>query len=315
MRLELRHLRTLCAIADAGSLGKAALALGLSQPAISKQLGRLEQLLGGELFTRNSTGADLTPLGLEVLDEARDILSRVDALGRRRGGNSNMDSVILRLGATITPVLPGLVARIRSAHPEVAVTVRSEYAIDLLLQMLATQVIDAALVLDYPGRELRDSETIASRAFTTEPSFVALPGSHRLAQRVEVPLAELAEEAWFVTPDDGVGWPGVFYDACARAGFRPVTTHEFIGDNNLQKLIASGMGITACQPTMRPMYGVVVKPLQGSPIRYRQLLAWRRDSPAARLAPALCRLAAETYRELITQTPHYYAWRQRQAQA
>lgn len=315
MRLELRHLRTLCAIADAGSLGKAAAALGYSQPAMSTQLRRLEETLGGALFVRSSNGVEPTELGLGVLDQARDILARVDVLVRRPAKPSPAQGRQLRLGATITPVLPGLVARIRKAHPELKVIVRSEYAIGALLELLEAGRIDAALVLDYPGREMRDSATVASRAFTFEPAFIALPAEHPLAQRVEVPLAELAGEAWFVTPDDGAGWPGVFYDACGRAGFRPIQTHEFLDEKNLQNLIVAGMGVTVCQPTMKPIYGMVVRPLRGSPIRLRQLVAWRRDGPAEPLAPALHRFAAETYRELVTQTPHYHAWAQRQTRA
>jgi len=315
MRIELRHLRTLCAIADAGSLGKAALALGFSQPAMSTQLRRLERMLGGELFTRSSAGVEPTELGLVVLDQARDIVSRVDALTRKPSNQSTMDGRALRLGATITPVLPGLVARITTAHPDLTVTVKSEYAIVSLLEMLEAGRIDAALVLDYPGRELQDSDTVATRPFTVEPAFVALPADHPLAQRVEVPLAELSGEAWFVTPDDGAGWPGVFYDACARAGFRPIRTHEFLDERNMQNMIVAGVGVSACQPTMKPIYGMVVRPLQGSPIRYRQLLAWRRDGPADPLATTLHRFAAETYRELVAKTPHYHAWALRQPRA
>lgn len=311
MRIEIRHLRTLCAIADTGSLGKAARALGISQPAMSAQLRRLEQMLGGELFERSSAGVELNELGLDVVDQAREILARVDALSRRPSGPSGLDCVKLRLGATITPVLSGLVTRMAQAHPEITVTVKSEYAIGTLLELLEEDRLDAALVLDYPGRELRDSATIASRAFTTEPAFVALPADHPLAQRVEVPLAELAEDAWFVTPDDGAGWPEVFYDACAQAGFRPIRTHEFLDQKNLYNLIAAGVGVSACQPTTKPFYGMVIRPIEGSPIRNRQLLAWRRDGPAAALAPALHRFATETYRELIAQTPHYHAWAQR----
>ncbi|WP_412538873.1 LysR family transcriptional regulator [Longispora sp. K20-0274] len=313
LRLELRHLRTLCAIADAGSLGRAAAVLGYSQPALSTQLRRLEQLLGDELFTRGGAGTEPTLFGQEVLDQARDILSRVDALGRRPTARSVPDGVPLRLGATITPVLPGLMTRIRAGFPEVAVTVTSEYAIDALLKMLSARVIDVALVLDYPGRELCDSDEIACRAFATEPAFVALPSGHPLAQRMEVSLAELAQEAWFITPDDGAGWPGVFYDACERAGFRPAQTHEFLDELNLPGLIAAGVAITVCQPTINPVFGIVVKPLRGSPIGYRQLLAWHRDGPAAPLAPALHRFATATYRELVARSPHYHAWRQRQA--
>src|SRR5581483_7730161 len=282
-----------------GSLGKAARALGISQPAMSAQLRRLEQMLGGTLFDRGSGGVELTEFGLEVVDQARDILDRVDALARPRSGPTGVDSVTLRLGATITPVLSGVVTRMAQAHPEVTITVKSEYAIGALLELLEEDRLDAALVLDYPGREMRDTATIASRAFTFEPAFVALPADHPLAQRVEVPLAELAGEAWFVTPDDGAGWPDVFYEACAQAGFRPIRTHEFLDQKNLYHLIAAGMGVSACQPTTKPFYGMVVRPIEGSPIRNRQLLAWRRDSPAAPLAAALHRFATEAYRDLI----------------
>lgn len=315
MKLELRHLRILCAIAEAGSLGNAALALGFSQPALSTQLSRLERLLGGTLFTRTNTGVELTALGQEVVSAAHDILARVDALVQRPSSPSNVDGLTLRLGGTITPVLPGLVTQIKKGHPEVSVVVKSEYAIATLLEMLEADVIDAALVLDFPGRELRDSDAVVSRAFATEPAFVALPSNHPLAQRVEVPLAELSDEAWFITPDDGAGWPDIFFDACTRAGFSPKRTHVLLDEKNLMNFIASGVGISVCQPTMRPVYGVTVKPIQGSPIRLRQLLAWRRDGPAAPLAPLLHRYAADTYRQLIMQTPHYHAWSQRHPRA
>lgn len=309
MKLELRHLRILCAIADTGSLGKAALALGLSQPALSTQLRRLEQVLDGDLFARSSAGVELTEFGMEVLDQARDILARVDALGNRPRDIGPTDGrVMLRLGATITPVLSGLVAKLSEARPDITMTVRSEYAIGTLLEMLEADQIDAALVLDYPGRELCASEIVASRPFAVEPTFVALPAGHRMAQRIEIPLRELSGEAWFVTPDDGAGWPTVFYDACAQAGFHPVRTHEFLDEKNLLRLIVAGVGVTACQPTMRPIYGMTVRPLEGSPIRCRQVLAWRRDGPAAPLASVLHRYAGETYQDLIKQTPHYRAW-------
>ncbi|MDC7335841.1 LysR family transcriptional regulator [Streptomyces lydicus] len=83
MELELRHLRVLCAIADAGSVGRAASDLGYSQPAMSTQLQRIEQYFGHTLFERNSSGVELTRYGTEVLAQARDVLARAAAIGRR----------------------------------------------------------------------------------------------------------------------------------------------------------------------------------------------------------------------------------------
>lgn len=89
MDLELRHLRTLCAIADAGSLGRAAALLKYSQPAMSTQLRRIERLFGDDLFVRTASGVEPTQYGLEVLTQARDILARADAIRRRPAGTAS----------------------------------------------------------------------------------------------------------------------------------------------------------------------------------------------------------------------------------
>ncbi|MGQ4420892.1 LysR family transcriptional regulator, partial [Streptomyces sp. SAS_269] len=78
MELELRHLRVLCAIADAGSVGRAAAQLGYSQPAVSTQLRRIERHLGEPLFERGASGVRPTPYGAEVVAQARDVLTRAD---------------------------------------------------------------------------------------------------------------------------------------------------------------------------------------------------------------------------------------------
>ncbi|MET9972023.1 LysR family transcriptional regulator, partial [Streptomyces sp. NPDC006356] len=67
MELELRHLRVLCAVADAGSVGRAAADLGYSQPAVSTQLRRIEGHFGEPLFERGPTGVRPTSYGVEVV--------------------------------------------------------------------------------------------------------------------------------------------------------------------------------------------------------------------------------------------------------
>lgn len=87
MDLELRHLRVVCAIADAGSVTKAASQLGLAQPALTAQPQRIERALGGPLFERDRRGARATPLGELVLARARGrLLLRLPRGGLRAGG-------------------------------------------------------------------------------------------------------------------------------------------------------------------------------------------------------------------------------------
>ncbi|MEZ0068672.1 DNA-binding transcriptional LysR family regulator [Streptacidiphilus sp. MAP12-20] len=309
MELELRHLRVLCAIADAGSVGRAATALGQSQPAMSTQLRRIERFLGEPLFERRVSGVALTEFGMEVLAQARDVLARADAIGSRPQASAGGARRTLRLAATNSSILSGMVVRARSRLPDLALSVSSVYSSSEMVELLEGGQVDAAIAADYPGLTLRHSEAVAHRGIVTEPCFVALPARHRLRHRPEVALADLAEDAWFVTPDDGAGWPGVFYEACEAAGFSPVAVHEFIGDRlQLQDMIADGLGVSLVQATLRPIADVVVKPLVGTPLWCRYVLAWRRDSLADPVADTLFSAATATHHDLLAQAPHFQAW-------
>ena len=76
--LELRHLRYLAAVADAGTFSRAAERLFIAQPTLSQQIGRLEQLVGTRLLHRHRDGVQLTEAGTVLLDIARNVLSAVD---------------------------------------------------------------------------------------------------------------------------------------------------------------------------------------------------------------------------------------------
>jgi DNA-binding transcriptional LysR family regulator len=148
MELELRHLRALCAIADAGSVGRAAALLGYSQPALSTQLRRIEGFFGEALFERGNSGVELTPHGWEVLAQARDVLARVDAIGKRPAPGAAGAGRSLRLAATNTPVLSGLVVRMRNAFPDLGISVSSVYSsADIVGPLTLTFAVDLDLDL------------------------------------------------------------------------------------------------------------------------------------------------------------------------
>ncbi|QMU76889.1 LysR family transcriptional regulator [Streptacidiphilus sp. PB12-B1b] len=309
MELELRHLRVLCTIADAGSVGRAAVMLGASQPATSTQLRRIEAHLGAPVFVRTSSGVEPTGFGLEVLAAARDLLARADGLGRQTVAGASPARRELRLAATNSPMLPGLLTRMRSRLPELRIAVSSVYRSSDIVKQLEQGSLDAAIAVDYPGIELRHSDAVEHRGIVTEPTFVALSAGHRLRNRPEVALADLADEPWFVTPDDGAGWPGVFYDACAAAGFAPAAVHEFLGDRGeLRDMIAAGLGVSTVQATARPHPAVTIKALAGTPLRARYLLVWRPATVGGELAETLYTAAVAAYRELTAGSPHFETW-------
>ena len=146
MELELRHLRTVRAIADAGSLTRAATALGLAQPALSAQLKRIERALGGELFERGRHGVRATALGELVLERSRIVLPAVTELQRdaARFARTPRASACLRLGGTHGPLLGALVDRLADAVSDARVTTCASWSERHLADLLAEGRLDFA---------------------------------------------------------------------------------------------------------------------------------------------------------------------------
>src|SRR6478736_4963159 len=123
MDLDLRKLRYFVAVADRLHFGRAADALHIAQPALSRQIRALEKDLGTSLFTRDSHGVTLTDAGRQLLDDAGPLLASAHAVRRRvsvagRGGQRL--AVGFRAGI---PVIPA--ARVFEAqHPDVVVDVQ-----------------------------------------------------------------------------------------------------------------------------------------------------------------------------------------------
>jgi DNA-binding transcriptional LysR family regulator len=305
--LELRHLRMICAIAEAGSVTKAAAALGLAQPALTTQLKRIERAVGGPLFLRDRRGTSPTPLGDLVLARARVVIPAVNGLQRDATALIGADRVTrYRIGATNGPVAGGLVRRVTTAHPGRTVTVHATWSADEISARVLDGRLDYALVgacdpsIPSPGAGL------VWQPVCVDAVWVLVGEDHRLAGRAEVALGELAGEQWAVAPGDGC-FNDCFAAACARAGFAPRALYE-MDVGGCVDLVAAGAAVVLCQGTVRAMPGVVALPLAGTPLRWRHLLGWDPAGPAARDAAELSALAVRSYLDVVAQRPRYADW-------
>ncbi|RJL32835.1 LysR family transcriptional regulator [Bailinhaonella thermotolerans] len=302
MQLELRHLRILKTIADAGSLTRAAAALGLSQPALTAQLRRIEQLLGREVFTRGRQGVTATPYGEFVLTRTRTIMANLDEILAR--GPESADPPAVRVGGADNHLVVGLLEQLTEVFPGARVSLRTEYFIRVLLDLVIGGALDVALVADYPGHELRRQPTFETGVVAVEPVFVALSAAHPLAARQEIDLPELAREPWAVPPSDGLGWPEHLLEVCAAAGFTPRAQYRMAEPGSRRQLIAAGRAVTACQALFRQDAEVAVRPLRGDPLSIRHLLVWNPASPVAARADEVLAAAREGYRRLLAPWRH-----------
>jgi DNA-binding transcriptional LysR family regulator len=308
MDLELRHLRVVCAIADAGSVTKAASVLGLAQPALTAQLQRIERALGGVLFERDRRGARATALGELVLARARVLLPAVKGL---QDEATRLASAVdtagrYRIGAVNGPILGGLVHRITTNHPAAQVSTYASWSAGDLGDLVLAGRLDFVLVGACGDAPPATDTGLAWRAVAADPVFLLLPEKHELAGRDEVDLAELADAQWVAAPGDGC-FSACHAAACARAGFTPRVLFETEVRGAID-LIESGDAVGLCQATLRPMAGLVTVPIAGAPLHWRQMLGWLPDGSAADLAGQVWAYAIESYADAVRRSERYTAW-------
>ncbi|MPZ26029.1 MAG: LysR family transcriptional regulator [Micromonosporaceae bacterium] len=317
MRLELRHLRIVCAIADSGSVTKAAAALGLAQPALAAQLKRIERTIGGSLFARDRHGARPTALGELVLSRARILLPAMQGLEDEASRLASNGGALksYRIGSVSGPILSGLVHRLTADHPQVVLTTHTSWSTIELAEMLATGRLDYALVGTCgdtsPPAAVSPLGYGVERAVTwqlvaVDAVFVLLPESHPLAAKDEVDLADLAGVQWVATPGDSC-LRDCFAAACSRAGFTVRNLYE--GDvRTCVELVEAGTAAALCQSSFRPPPGLVCVPIAGTPLRWRHLLGWHPEAPAARQVDQILRYAVAAYQDAVSRLPRYARW-------
>ncbi|MFJ9825739.1 LysR family transcriptional regulator [Streptomyces sp. NPDC101160] len=302
MELEVRHLRALCAIADAGSLHKAARQLGVSQPSLTTQLRRIENALGAELFSRGRTGCHPTPLGRSVLSRARPLVDGMAALvTETRAAAARTGGPALRVGSTASRALPGWLRRLRrDIAPEIAL--RVDVSAHTLLRTVAAGQLDVAFVHEVEGCPLRVPDGLRARVLVErEPQFVSMARDHPAAAHEVVDLADLAHDRWTVDPAVDGEWDGL-RRVLTAAGLDPPVLHADY--HTAASLIALGEAVAPCQPTSGPRDDMAVRPLRGDPLAVRLLLFAAPGAPLDRPYAAL----AAAYREVALRAAPYRRW-------
>ncbi|GAA2997983.1 small neutral protease regulatory protein [Streptomyces fulvorobeus] len=301
----MRHLRALCAIADTGSLHRAARLLGVSQPSLTTQLRRIENALGAELFRRERTGCRPTLLGRSVLSRARPLVDGMSALvsealaevdAARDGGP------LLRIGATASRVIGGWLRRLRVALPGTDISLRVDVSAHALLRDVGAGLLDVAFVHEVEGSPLAVPDGLRRHVLLDrEPQFISLSRDHPAAARPVVDLGDLATDRWMVDPSVDGEWDGV-RRVLHAAGLDPPVLH---GDYlTAASLVVLGEVVAPCQPTSGPREDMAIRPLRDDPLAVRLLLVSR---PGTDTVVVYGELEA-AYREAARGAAPYHQW-------
>jgi len=288
--MELRHLRTIVAVAQHRSLTKAAEELFLTQSAVSQQIRRLEEELGVSVFSRTSRRVEPTAEGLVILGYAQRVLAEVDGMHGELEELSGLLRGELRIGGvypTANYDLFGVLADFRAAHPDVAIRM-VEATQDDVLAALRSDEMDCAFAAVDPDKI---GDEFAATLLIEEEMVVALPVGHPLCARRRVTLAELADQD-LIAYRDNSALRRRLERSLTELGLEPRNAFICTEMAAVRDLTSKGLGVAVMPRSVAEMPGppVELRPIGPKRLTWPIALVWRvarRQSPAAKAFIAL----------------------------
>jgi len=279
MYVEISHLRYVVAAAEHRSFRRAAAALNITQPTLSKRIRELEERLSMLLFERSTGGAQLTANGEEFLVVAKRVLADLDGMENYAKATKVGNAGRLQIGfytALAGPLRDTVFGFIRQ-HPQLDLNMIEDNRV-ALIPLLDRGTIDLALVLGEPA--YRD---YAHMSLWSERIMVAIPKAHPLAERDFVYWTDLKSERFVMSlRDPGPEIKDVLLSKLALPGDRPFIKHVKAHHTAMISAVDGERGITlACESASLPQWpGVVFREVRdgNGPTRLGFVAYWRRNN-------------------------------------
>lgn len=284
MCVEVPHLRYVVAAADYSSFRRAAAALNIAQPTLSKRIRELEGRLGVLLFERSTGGAHLTPIGEEFVVSARRVLAELEAMEIRARAGKRGDAGRLEIGfytSLSTGALRDALLTFANRHPDVEVNI-IEGARASLFPLLDRGAIDIVVVLG------ESSHTdYAYMSLWSERIMVAFPKDHPLAAGEFVYWTDLKNERFLMSRrDPGPEIQDILINKLTSPGDRPLIKAINANREDILNVVDGHRGITlTCESSIGNMLpGVLFREVRdgNGPTRVGYGAYWRHnnDNPA-----------------------------------
>jgi LysR family hydrogen peroxide-inducible transcriptional activator len=275
--LSLRDLEYVEAVAELKHFGRAAERCGVSQPALSEQIRKLEAHLGAPFFERTRRRVAVTPQGAVLLAQVERILTEARHFMAMSGQGQAGLSGLLQLGAieTIGPYyLPGLMRLMRSESPDISLRL-TESRTAILVERLRHGMLDVVLMVPVP-----EMPGLASAKLFFEPFVLATPRTHRLSALPRIKLEALPIEDLLLL-EEGHCLRDHALSLCAEA---PAATRHATSLETLWHMIAAGEGYS-----LLPSLAVAARPEISTLVQCRTMLepnagreialVWRASDP------------------------------------
>lgn len=235
--MEIDQLRHVLKLAEVGNFTRAAEAVGLSQPALSRSIARLEEELGQPIFERQTKKVSLTDAGQRLHAKARQILTLVeDATAEFADGEAGR----LRVAAipTIAPfLLPKLLREFSAKFPQATVVVQEDTT-DRLLKQLSDGEIDVAILARPIDAKYLDVEDLFE-----EELLLVTAADHPLREKKQIRIVDI-EPLPFVLLGETHCLTDNVLSFCRQKSFHPVSVERTSQLATVQELVALGHGVS-----------------------------------------------------------------------
>jgi LysR family hydrogen peroxide-inducible transcriptional activator len=238
--MNIRDLKYLVAIADHNHFGMAASSCFVSQPALSMQIKKLENILGVQLIERTSKAALLTDAGKLITEHARDILYRVDTLKEvaKQANDPFCGELHLGVVPTLAPyLLPHIIPGLSKQFPKLTIYLVEEQTPNLIAKLKQGK-LDGALL----GLPLLDDDFVALPLFEEE-FLLALPPNHSLSKRKIIKISDLENKVLLLL-EDGHCMRDLALEVCYRAKASESKEFRATSLETLRHMVASKAGMT-----------------------------------------------------------------------
>jgi DNA-binding transcriptional LysR family regulator len=277
-QLELRHFRYFLAVAQELHFRRAAEQMYLSQPALSRQIKQLEELLEVKLFDRHNRKVSLTPAGAYLAGELEDWLGQMDQLLLHTQMLARGVKGRLRLGyigSAVQNIIPEFLLRIKKDYADVQFRLRemdNQQQVDALLR----GDIDLGFVrLDRLPRPLE------MRPVYKDTFSLVLPASHPLNQATFHSLNQVKDEPFILFEKEySFSYFEKVMQLFDEVGLTPIVAHYTVQANTIYRLVANGLGISIVPSVLQHGYDMDIKfiELNQTSIRTTLQVAWHRKN-------------------------------------
>src|SRR5947209_11700417 len=296
--MDLKRLRTFVAVAELGTVSKAAVRLRIGQPALSRQLSDLQQELGLRLFDRVGRRLVLTAQGEQLLVDCRRVLTDLTAVRERADVLRRGDNGVLKVAApphTIESVLSGFLPRYAERFPEVRVKLTEALGLDQV-PLLERGEVHVGIRHDQGS-----NPQFESLALPPDDVLAAGLPSLQLGRDGMIDIASLASYPLLLL-DSGYSVRRLFNAACRVADVEPNILLESRAPHTLLALAEAGQGVAIIPSVLRTdRYRLKIARVthRRKPLRDRYVIQWDKRRPMPSYAQNFCAALAEYMREVL----------------